>query len=62
MLGHINNIWRKELMDGIRDRRAIGQSLLIPLSQLPLALFHLQLQSLSRTSPTLLGYLKWINI
>ena len=31
MLGHINNIWRKELLDGIRDRRALVQSLLIPL-------------------------------
>ena len=31
MLGHINNIWRKELLDGTRDRRSLAQSLLLPL-------------------------------
>ncbi len=31
MFGHIDNIWRKELLDGSRDRRALGQSLLLPL-------------------------------
>jgi len=31
MISHITNIWRKELLDGIRDRKMLGQSLLIPL-------------------------------
>ena len=31
MFTHITNIWRKELMDTVRDRRALIQSLLIPL-------------------------------
>ena len=31
MLNNIVNIWRKELMDTVRDRRALIQSLLVPL-------------------------------
>jgi sodium transport system permease protein len=31
MLSNILNIWRKELMDTVRDRRALIQSLLVPL-------------------------------
>jgi sodium transport system permease protein len=31
MLSNIVNIWRKELMDTVRDRRALIQSLLVPL-------------------------------
>lgn len=31
MLSNIINIWRKELMDTVRDRRALIQSLLVPL-------------------------------
>jgi sodium transport system permease protein len=31
MLSHILNIWRKELTDSLRDRKALRQSLLIPL-------------------------------
>lgn len=31
MLSHIANIWRKELMDTIRDRKAFRQALLMPL-------------------------------
>jgi sodium transport system permease protein len=30
-MSHILNIWRKELMDSLRDRKALRQSLLIPL-------------------------------
>ncbi|MGH2594113.1 MAG: hypothetical protein ACRDGG_11440, partial [Anaerolineae bacterium] len=31
MLGRIVNIWRKEIIDNIRDRKAFTQALLIPL-------------------------------
>ncbi|HEY4691463.1 MAG TPA: ABC transporter permease [Anaerolineae bacterium] len=31
MLSRITNIWRKELMDNIRDRKALTQAILIPL-------------------------------
>jgi ABC-type Na+ efflux pump permease subunit len=31
MFTNINNIWRKELMDTVRDRRTLIQSLMVPL-------------------------------